>query len=129
MLNKPSKKWKLLIILFRIGIIVFIWRYLNLRAFALKRGNLILHVSYWTIYPIKMYRVKSLKLYIWSFRDQGVFHEAVTNQILDDLIALLKPRFIRITAKFFVRGGIFTNVIVEHRKKTETTFTRYIRSH
>lgn len=66
----------------------------------------------------KCIELKSLKLYIWSFRDQGVFHEAVTNQILDDLIALLKPRFIRITAKFFVRGGIFTNVIVEHRKKT-----------
>ena len=65
----------------------------------------------------KCIELKSLKLYIWSFRDQGVFHEAVTNQILDDLIALLKPRFIRITAKFFVRGGIFTNVIVEHRKK------------
>lgn len=47
-----------------------------------------------------MCRVKSLKLYVWSFRDEGVFHEAVTNQILDDLIALLKPRFIRITAKF-----------------------------
>ena len=65
----------------------------------------------------KCVELKSLKLYIWSFRDQGVFHEAVTNQILDDLIVVLKPRFIRITAKFFVRGGIFTNVIVEHRKK------------
>mgnify|MGYP003433355886 FL=1 len=65
----------------------------------------------------KCIELKSLKLYIWSFRDQGVFHEAVTNQILDDLITVLKPRFIRITAKFFVRGGIFTNVIVEHRKK------------
>ncbi|MFO1289996.1 MAG: preQ(1) synthase [Nitrosomonas sp.] len=65
----------------------------------------------------KCVELKSLKLYVWSFRDEGVFHEAVTNQILDDLIALLKPRFIRITAKFFVRGGIFTNVVVEHRKK------------
>ena len=65
----------------------------------------------------KCVELKSLKLYVWSFRNEGVFHEAVTNQILDDLIALLKPRFIRITAKFFVRGGIFPNVVVEHRKK------------
>lgn len=61
--------------------------------------------------------LKSLKLYIWSFRDQGCFHEAVTNQILDDLVRATKPRFMRLTAKFFVRGGIFTNVVVEHRKK------------
>lgn len=61
--------------------------------------------------------LKSLKLYIWSFRNEGCFHEAVTNQILDDLVKALKPRFMRVTAKFFVRGGIFTNVIAEHRKK------------
>ena len=61
--------------------------------------------------------LKSLKLYIWSFRDQGCFHEAVTNQILDDLVHATKPRFMRLTAKFFVRGGIFTNVVAEHRKK------------
>jgi 7-cyano-7-deazaguanine reductase len=61
--------------------------------------------------------LKSLKLYIWSFRDQGCFHEAVSNQILDDLVKALKPRFMRLTARFFVRGGIFTNVVVEHRKK------------
>ena len=61
--------------------------------------------------------LKSLKLYIWSFRDEGCFHEAVTNQILDDLVKALKPRFMRLTAKFFVRGGIFTNVVAEHRKK------------
>lgn len=61
--------------------------------------------------------LKSLKLYIWSFRDQGCFHEAVTNQILDDLVRATKPRFMRLTAKFFVRGGIFTNVVAEHRKK------------
>ena len=61
--------------------------------------------------------LKSLKLYIWSFRDQGCFHEAVTNQILDDLVRAIKPRFMRLTAKFFVRGGIFTNVVAEHRKK------------
>ncbi|MGH8750510.1 MAG: preQ(1) synthase [Burkholderiales bacterium] len=60
--------------------------------------------------------LKSLKLYIWSFRNQGAFHEAVTNRILDDLVAALKPRFMRLSARFFVRGGIFTSVVVEHRK-------------
>jgi 7-cyano-7-deazaguanine reductase len=59
--------------------------------------------------------LKSLKLYMWSFRDRGAFHEAVTNQILDDMVAAIKPRFLRVTAKWYVRGGIFTNVIVEHR--------------
>jgi len=61
--------------------------------------------------------LKSLKLYIWSFRDEGCFHEAVTNSILDDLVRVTDPRFMRLTAKFFVRGGVFTNVIAEHRKK------------
>ena len=61
--------------------------------------------------------LKSLKLYVWSYRDEGAFHEAVTNQILDDLVRATKPRFMRLTAKFFVRGGIFTNVVAEHRKK------------
>ena len=61
--------------------------------------------------------LKSLKLYIWSFRSEGCFHEAVTNQILNDLVKATEPRFMRLTAKFFVRGGIFTNVTVEHKKK------------
>jgi 7-cyano-7-deazaguanine reductase len=60
--------------------------------------------------------LKSLKLYIWSFRNEGHFHEDVTNRILDDLVAALQPRFMRLTAKFYVRGGIFTNVVAEHRK-------------
>ena len=60
--------------------------------------------------------LKSLKLYIWSFRDEGCFHEAVTNQILDDLVSVTKPKFMRVTAKFYVRGGIFTNVVAEHQK-------------
>ena len=60
--------------------------------------------------------LKSLKLYIWSFRKEGHFHEDVTNRILDDLVAAIQPRFIRLTAKFYVRGGIFTNVVAEHRK-------------
>lgn len=60
--------------------------------------------------------LKSLKLYIWSFRNQGAFHEAVTNSILDDLVAATQPRFMRLTAKFNVRGGIFTNVVAEYRQ-------------
>ena len=60
--------------------------------------------------------LKSLKLYIWSFRDEGCFHEAVTNLILNDLVAATEPKFMRLTAKFYVRGGIFTNVVAEHRK-------------
>ncbi len=63
----------------------------------------------------KCIELKSLKLYIWSFRDRGTFHEAVTNEIVDALAAATKPRFMRLTAKFFVRGGIFTTVVAEHR--------------
>ncbi len=59
--------------------------------------------------------LKSLKVYIWSYRDQGAFHEAVTNQILDDLAAVCAPRYMRITAEFNVRGGLYTNVVAEHR--------------
>ena len=59
--------------------------------------------------------LKSLKLYFWSYRDQGAFHEAVTNQILSDLVAAIAPRFMRVSAEFNVRGGIYTQVIAEHR--------------
>ena len=59
--------------------------------------------------------LKSLKLYIWSFRNRGAFHEAVTNQILEDLVGAVSPRFMRILAKFNVRGGIYTTVVAEHR--------------
>jgi 7-cyano-7-deazaguanine reductase len=61
--------------------------------------------------------LKSLKLYVWSYRDEGAFHEAVTNRILDDLVRAAAPRFMRLTARFFVRGGIFTTVVAEHAKK------------
>ncbi len=64
----------------------------------------------------KCVELKSLKLYIWSYRDEAAFHEAVTNQILEDLVAVLKPRYLRLAARFFVRGGIFTNIVVDHRK-------------
>ena len=59
--------------------------------------------------------LKSLKMYVWSFRNKGAFHEAVTNEILDDLVAATAPRFMRLTAIFNVRGGIGTTVIAEHR--------------
>jgi 7-cyano-7-deazaguanine reductase len=61
--------------------------------------------------------LKSLKLYLWSFRDRGAFHEAVTNQIADDLANATSPRFLRLTGKFNVRGGIYTTVVVERRKR------------
>jgi 7-cyano-7-deazaguanine reductase len=61
--------------------------------------------------------LKSLKLYSWSYRDKGVFHEAVTNEILSTLAATIAPRFMRITASFNVRGGIYTTVVAEHRKQ------------
>ena len=61
--------------------------------------------------------LKSLKMYMWSFRNEGAFHEKVTNDILDDIVKAVDPRFIRITAKWYVRGGIYTNVVAEHRKK------------
>jgi 7-cyano-7-deazaguanine reductase len=61
--------------------------------------------------------LKSLKQYIWSFRDEGAFHEAVTNRILGDLVRATQPRYMRLEARFNVRGGICTTVIAEHRKK------------
>ncbi|HLF10320.1 MAG TPA: preQ(1) synthase [Gammaproteobacteria bacterium] len=60
--------------------------------------------------------LKSLKLYVWSYRNEGAFHEAVTNRIVDDLVRLLRPRFIRLTAEFNVRGGIYTTVVAEQRQ-------------
>lgn len=59
--------------------------------------------------------LKSLKLYVWSYREQGAFHEAVANRILDDLAAATQPRFMRLTGRFNVRGGIYTTVVAEHR--------------
>jgi 7-cyano-7-deazaguanine reductase len=61
--------------------------------------------------------LKSLKLYVWSYRDQGAFHEAVTNRILDDLARVTRPRYMRLEARFNVRGGIFTTVVAEHRRR------------
>jgi len=60
--------------------------------------------------------LKSLKQYIWAYRNQGAYHEAVTNRILGDLVAALEPRFMRLTARFNVRGGLFTTIVAEHRR-------------
>src|SRR4051812_38181700 len=65
----------------------------------------------------KCVELKGLKLYIWSYRNEGAFHEAVTNRILDDIVEAIAPRHARLTARFFVRGGIFTTVVAEHRKR------------
>ena len=83
-----------------------------------KTGQPDFAVLYLDYIPDKLcVELKSLKLYMWSYRDEGAFHEAVTNKILDDLFKATKPRFMRLTAKWYVRGGIFTNVMVEQRKK------------
>ena len=80
-----------------------------------KTGQPDFAVIYLDYIPNKLcVELKSLKLYMWSFRDEGCFHEAVTNQILDDLVSVIDPKFMRVTAKFYVRGGIFTNVVAEH---------------
>jgi 7-cyano-7-deazaguanine reductase len=61
--------------------------------------------------------LKSLKLYLWSFRDQGAFHEAVANRMLEDLVRATRPRYLRLSARFNVRGGIATTIVAEHRKR------------
>jgi 7-cyano-7-deazaguanine reductase len=65
----------------------------------------------------KCVELKALKLYVWSYRDEGAFHEAVTNKILDDLVAATQPRYMKLEARFNVRGGIYTSVFAEHRKR------------
>ena len=73
------------------------------------------HIEY--VADQRCVELKSLKLYMWSFREEGHFHEKVTNMILDDLVKATQPRFMRLTGKFNVRGGIYTTVVVEHRKE------------
>jgi 7-cyano-7-deazaguanine reductase len=58
--------------------------------------------------------LKSLKLYLWSYRNEGAFHEKVTNQILDDLVAAVHPRLMEVRGEWFVRGGITTHVVCKH---------------
>jgi len=64
----------------------------------------------------KCVELKSLKLYLWSYRDEGAFHEAVTNRIANDVIAAIDPRFLEVEGDFYVRGGISTKVKVTHKK-------------
>lgn len=66
---------------------------------------------------LKCVELKSLKLYFWTYREEGGFHEKLTNQILTDLVAAIDPRFMRVTGIFNVRGGVYTNVVVEHRQQ------------
>ena len=61
--------------------------------------------------------LKSLKMYLGGYRNEGIYYEAVTNKILDDLVKATKPRFLRLTAEWYVRGGIYTTVVAEHRAK------------
>lgn len=72
-----------------------------------------IHIEY--VPEARCVELKSLKQYMWSFRDEGAFHEAISNAMLDDLVRATEPRFMRIRAIFNVRGGIYTTVIVEHR--------------
>ncbi|MEM9171333.1 MAG: preQ(1) synthase [Pseudomonadota bacterium] len=72
-----------------------------------------IHVEY--IPNLKCVELKSLKLYFWSYRDEGAFHEKVTGQILNDLVSAIDPRFMRVTSDFNVRGGVYTKTVVEHR--------------
>jgi len=72
----------------------------------------------------KCVELKSLKLYLWSYRDEGAFHEDVTNRILDDLVAAIRPRSMLVEGDFYVRGGIHTVVRVEHEKKKSKRLPR-----
>jgi len=74
----------------------------------------VLHLEY--VPDQRCVELKSLKLYVWSYREEGAFHEAVTNRILGDLVDACQPRFMRLRAEFNVRGGIYTDVVVEHRQ-------------
>ncbi|MCU0755995.1 MAG: preQ(1) synthase [Xanthomonadales bacterium] len=73
-----------------------------------------LHLEY--VPDQRCVELKSLKLYLWSYRDEGGFHEAMTNRILADLVAVTDPRFMRLKADWYVRGGIYTTVVTEHRQ-------------
>ena len=72
-----------------------------------------LHLEY--VPDNRCVELKSLKMYVWSFRDEGAFHEDVTNRILSDLVTATQPRFMRLTADFNVRGGVYTKVVAEHQ--------------
>ncbi len=73
-----------------------------------------LHLEY--VPDARCVELKSWKLYVWSYRDEGAFHEDITNRILNDLVAACQPRFMRLRAEFNVRGGVYTDVVVEYRQ-------------
>jgi 7-cyano-7-deazaguanine reductase len=73
-----------------------------------------LHLEY--IPDDRCVELKSWKLYVWSYRDEGAFHEDITNRILNDLVAACQPRFMRLRAEFNVRGGVYTDIVVEYRQ-------------
>jgi 7-cyano-7-deazaguanine reductase len=75
-----------------------------------------LHLDY--VPAERCVELKSLKLYIWSYRDRGAFHEAVTNEILDDLVHACDPHYMRLTAEFNVRGGIYTTIVADYRSES-----------
>jgi len=77
-----------------------------------------LHLEY--VPASRCIELKSLKLYIWSFREEGAFHEAVTNRMLSDMVEACEPHFMRLTAEFNVRGGIYTTIVAEHQSDTWT---------
>jgi len=64
----------------------------------------------------KCIELKALKMYMWSFREEGAFHEKVTNDMLKDFVAACEPRFMRVTGQFNVRGGIYTTVVADYAK-------------
>lgn len=80
-----------------------------------------LHLEY--VPDQRCVELKSLKQYVWSYRDEGAFHEAVTNRIVDDIADAIAPRFIRLTSEFNVRGGIYTTVVAERRAQGWTPAT------
>jgi 7-cyano-7-deazaguanine reductase len=75
------------------------------------------HFSIRYVPDARCVELKSLKLYLWSYRDEGAFHEAVTNRILSDLVAATKPRWMEVRGEFNVRGGIATAVVATHGER------------